>query len=162
VAVLGAGPIGILAALAARERRLEAVIWSREEPASQRAALVRSAGFEYASGSPVSADVIIEATGSPAAASAGIEMLHPLGVMVVLGAPESARTVPFVNLILGNQAIAGSVNAGPEHWDQAIRDLARFDRSILDSLIHRRPFDHLLDSLAHPSPTAPKQVHTLL
>ena len=83
--MLGAGTIGILAALVLREYGLSVVVHSAEPPVSDRAALVRAGGFEYTNASAARGDVIIEATGSPAAAMAGISLLEPLGVLIVLG-----------------------------------------------------------------------------
>jgi glucose 1-dehydrogenase len=159
--VVGAGTIGILAALVLRERGLEAAIFSAEEPASPRAQLIESAGIRYASQPKLRGDIVIEAAGSPAAASAGLSMLDPLGVLIILGAFESHGPLPLRDLIVGNRIIAGSVNSAPEDWVSGIRDLGRLDGAILRRMIHRAGFDRFRESILGPLPEHPKVVHLL-
>ena len=74
---------------------------------------------------------MIEATGSTEAALFALRQMPPLGVMVVLGAPNGAGAVPFLRMIVNNQTVVGSVNADPESFRAAVEDLARFDRRAL-------------------------------
>ena len=90
-----------------------------------------------------SADLVFEATGSTEAALAALAEMPPLGVMVVLGAPDGTGSVPFLRMIVNNQTVIGSVNSSPEAFRSAVEDLARFDRRALASLIARSRFSDL-------------------
>lgn len=159
-AVFGAGTIGILSALLLRQRGIQPVICSLEPGDSPRAALVRQAEIEW--GPPGRPDIVIEAAGSSAAVQQGFAALAPNGVLIILGAPDPAP-LPMIDFIAGNRVVAGSVNAGREHWIAAVQDLARLDRRTLDCLIHRVPFAAARDSVLDPAPpgAAPKLVHML-
>ena len=159
--VIGAGTIGILAALVLRERGLETAIFSAEDPSSTRAHFIETAGIPYRNVPDIRADIAIEAAGAPAAAAAGLTMLDPLGVLIVLGAFESPGPVPFRDLIVGNRVIAGSVNSAPEDWVCGIRDLGRIDGRVLRRIMERRSFDTFRDSILGPLPEHPKVIHLL-
>lgn len=160
-AVIGAGTIGILAALVLRERGLEVAIFSAEEAGSARARLVESAGIRYSNRPDLRADVVIEAAGSAAAVTAGLAMLNPLGVFVVLGAPESEGPVPLIDLIVGNRVVVGSVNAAPEDWIAAVGDLRKLDGGVLRRMIHRVGFDSFRESILSTLGEHPKVVHMI-
>ncbi len=98
---------------------------SRESENSPRAALIARAGIPYTTAMPEKADIVIEATGSPSAALRGLNLLAPLGVMVVLGTSVAEGRVSFTDLVVHNQVIAGSVNASPESFAWAVQDLGR-------------------------------------
>jgi hypothetical protein len=87
--------------------------------------------------------------------------MPPLGVMVVLGAPDGAGPVPFLRMIVNNQTIVGSVNADSEAFRTAVEDLAKFDRRALAALITRARFSDLEKSLTGPPMVAPKVAHVL-
>lgn len=158
---LGAGPIGLLAALVMRIRGLEAAVYSLEPEDHPRARLARDAGLRYATRiEPSSADVVVEATGAAEAAFKGIQALDALGVMCILGSPNAAGEMPFIDMLVKNQAVFGSVNAGPEHYRQAIADLRRIDRRTLQKMIRRARFDDFAATLAEPAAAA-KMVHEI-
>jgi hypothetical protein len=90
-----------------------------------------------------------------------LQQMPPLGVMVVLGAPDGAGPVPFLRMIINNQTVVGSVNADSEAFRLAVEDLARFDRRALAALITRARFSDLERSLTGPPMVAPKVVHVL-
>jgi threonine dehydrogenase-like Zn-dependent dehydrogenase len=132
------------------------------EPADHpRAAILRLQDIPYEPELRGSADIIIEAAGSTEAALSALESMPPLGVMVVLGAPDGAGPVPFLRMIVNNQTIVGSVNADGESFRTAVEDLARFDRRCLASLIARMRYSDLEKSLTGPPMVAPKVVHVL-
>jgi threonine dehydrogenase-like Zn-dependent dehydrogenase len=142
VVVLGAGPVGLLAALACLVRGLDTWVYSRESATSSRAAWVESVGAHYIeSGTlPVAelatrvgnVDGIIEATGSAPLTFAALPAIGKNGIMVLTGVPGRQANVTIDaervmrNLVLENQLIYGTVNAGPPSFDHAIRDLGRF------------------------------------
>ena len=159
--VLGAGPIGILAAMAFAARGLSVTVHSLEPAGHLRARLVESAWIRYLSQLEGAYDLVLEAAGSPQAALAGLRALHPAGVCCVLGAPNSAGDLPLRDLILKNQVIFGSVNASPRAFELALRDLASFDRAILRRLIRRVRFSDYRESIFNPPGDVPKLVHVV-
>ncbi len=160
--VLGAGPIGILAALVLQRRGLAVAVHSLEPPDHPRAVLLGQAGIEYRHqlGSR-QADIVIEATGAADSAVAGIELLAPLGVAVILGAPDAPGLFPFRRLIVGNRCVVGSVNAGPEAFSAAVEDLAQFDAALIGRLIRRTLLESFRDNILGPPAPAPKLVHVV-
>jgi threonine dehydrogenase-like Zn-dependent dehydrogenase len=159
--VVGAGAIGILAALVLQSRGLEVTVSSIEPENGPRAALIRDAGIHYTNSTSGRADVVIEATGSPTAALHAVQMLAPLGVLVVLGASVAEGRISFLDLIVHNQVIAGSVNASPEAFALAVQDLGRFRPATLRAMIHRVPFGDFESSILGPPDSHPKVVHAL-
>jgi threonine dehydrogenase-like Zn-dependent dehydrogenase len=159
--ILGLGPIGILAAMALKVRGYDVRVQSLEPPDHPRAAILRMQDIAYEPALKGSADLVIEATGSAEAAFFALEHLPPLGVMVVLGAPNGAGPVPFLRMIVNNQTVVACVNADPDAFRAAVEDLARFDRRALAALISRARFSDLPRSLTGPPTAAPKVVHVL-
>ncbi len=157
---LGAGPIGILAAMVLVLRGLDAAVYSLEPPGHPRAGLVREAGLRYLTTlEGERADVLIEATGSSEAAFAGFRALAPLGVYGILGSPNARGEMPFIDLLVNNQVLFGSVNASPEAFEAAITDLAALDRSVLRRMLHRLPFNRIPGTVSHPPGV--KAVHVI-
>jgi len=160
--VLGAGPIGMLAALALDRRGLQTSMYSLEPPEHPRASLMRAAGVRYLTTlDQIKADIVVEATGSADAVSSGLRCLAPLGACAVLGAATAAGQLPLLDLLVNNQTVFGSVNASPQSFARALEDLARFDRAILRRMIHRATLSEIPQTLSGPLPEAPKIVHVL-
>jgi threonine dehydrogenase-like Zn-dependent dehydrogenase len=159
--VIGAGTIGILAGLVVQARGLKVTLESLEPAKGQRAKLVESAGLNYTNRFEGTADIIIEAAGSADAAMAGIARLRQMGVLIILGAKHGSVEFPFLQMIVGNQVVLGSVNASPESARSAVEHLRRFDRAILDAMIERVPFDTFRTSILNPAAQRPKIVHML-
>ncbi len=157
-AVIGAGPIGLLAALLLRQRGVAVTVHSRETGDHPRARLIRNWGIPY--NEPGRVDLAIEAAGSSAAVAKAVSLLGPLGVAVTLGGRNEAAALPLLDMIVGNQKLAGVVNASPADFRHAAERLARLDRAVLAALIARRPFQALPDSLSHPG-EAVKTIHVL-
>jgi threonine dehydrogenase-like Zn-dependent dehydrogenase len=159
--VLGLGPIGMLTAMALKVRGYGVRVHSLEPADHPRVAILRLQDIPYEPMLTGSADIVIEATGSTDAALSALQKMPPLGVMVLLGAPDGAGPVPFLRMIVNNQTIVGSVNADAESFRAAVEDLARFDRRALAALITRTRFSDLERSLTGPPMVAPKVVHVL-
>jgi glucose 1-dehydrogenase len=142
--VLGAGPVGLLGAMAFVAAGFETFVYSREDEASDRAALVRSFGAFYVSGTktPVDdlvarvgdIDVVYEATG---ASGLSFDVLKSIGnnaVFVFTGVPGRKSPMPvdtdliMRNMVLKNQVVFGTVNAGRDAFENAVNDLATFMR----------------------------------
>ncbi|HBY62141.1 MAG TPA: glucose dehydrogenase [Solibacterales bacterium] len=159
--VMGAGPIGMLAALALSARGFETAVTSLEPSDEPRVRLLARAGVRYTQGveHAPKADVVFEATGSPHAALAGFERLAPLGVYAIIGASQPFGRIPFLEMVINNQTVFGTVNASPAAFDSAVEDLARFDSGITDALIERRTFSALTESILGAPGGAVKLVH---
>ena len=160
--VLGAGTIGILAALALQLRAIDVTVVSIEPGTSPRAALIRQAGIRYTNSmTAAKADIVIEATGAPSAALQALGMLAPLGTMIALGACVAEGRISFFDLVVHNQTVTGSVNASPESFTQAVQDLPRFPAATLRAMIRRVPFRDFGNSILGPPDSHPKLVHAL-
>ena len=162
--VLGAGPVGLLAALTLQIRGAKVALHSLEPRDHSRARLADSAGIEYlesVSEWEGKADVVIEATGSASAAFQAIACLGPLGVCAIVGAPLGQGNVNFSRMIVHNQVVFGSVNASPQAFETAVADLARMDARVLNGLIRRVGFSDFESSVLGIPPEAPKLVHVI-
>ena len=169
--VLGAGPIGLLGAMAMVTMGFETYVYSREAADSERAALARSFDAQYISSSDVPVeelagqlgeiDVVYEATGASGLAFAALERLGVNGVFILTGvpgekAPESVEAARIMRrLVLQNQVIFGTVNAGRGAHEGAVRDLGQFARrwpDAMNQLITRRiTLDEVPAALAEAS-----------
>lgn len=140
-AVMGTGTIGLLAALAFRNRGLEVIALGLEEPPFLNSELVEALGARYVGtgGTSLSEvaeehgrfDVVFEATGfSPLVFEAMCDLLAPNGVMVLSSVTGGSRRAEIpsdaINLdfVLGNKVMVGTVNANREHFEAAVQDLA--------------------------------------
>jgi threonine dehydrogenase-like Zn-dependent dehydrogenase len=142
--VLGAGPIGLLAASVLRARGLRVAVVGREDPSDMRVGLVKRLGAEYVcvankalpdvpkeTGHP---DIVIEATGVSRVVFDAMEILGPNGVLCLLsvtgGDTMNSEPIDLINqkLVLGNQVVFGSVNANPRHFAQGVKDFVTIDK----------------------------------
>jgi glucose 1-dehydrogenase len=139
--VLGAGPIGILAAMMLVSRGATTVLFSRELSSSPRAELVRSFGAEYVSAQETSLteafpaapfNVIIEAVGNARVAFESLRVLAPNGIAVLSGIPAGQHQIdidldPIMrDIVLKNQMVFGTVNASRIAFEEAVRELEQF------------------------------------
>jgi threonine dehydrogenase-like Zn-dependent dehydrogenase len=161
--ILGAGTIGILAALVLRERGFHVAVASLEDIEHPRVRVLELAAIPYLGvDETFPSDVVIEATGSAEALTIGARSLERNGVMIALGAPNATVAFPFRDVIVKNQALIGSVNATARSFEQALVDLAKFDRRVLRSMIHRAGFGDFEQTLQGPLGPSPKVVHMLV
>jgi threonine dehydrogenase-like Zn-dependent dehydrogenase len=140
--VLGAGPVGLLGALALVAADFETIVYAREPAPSAKSAWVESIGARYVSSQEVAAgdlaaklgaiDVVYEAAGASQVAFETMQALGANSVFIFTGVP--GRKAPAAidtdllmrNLVLRNQIVYGTVNAGRDAFEAAVRDLARF------------------------------------
>ncbi|MGH9230491.1 MAG: glucose 1-dehydrogenase [Acidimicrobiales bacterium] len=145
--ITGAGPIGLLAALLARQRGLETyVVDLVTEGAKPR--LVADLGAHYHTGPvgelPEEPDIVIECTGVGLVANAAAHRAAPGAVIALTGISHSERFVETQpdrmnkELVLGNKVAFGTVNAARRHYDQAAEALALAEPDWLGRLITRR------------------------
>ena len=162
VLVLGAGPIGMLAAWCARRNGFEVTVVSREAEDSARAQLLTRHGVRYARTlDGVSADIVLEACGSAALAMASMGVLRRLGVLILLGARPAEVRLPSLDMIIGNHIMAGSVNASRDHFERAVARLRSYDERWLAPMLTRVPLTRAAETLFHPPADAIKVVHCI-
>ena len=87
-------------------------------------------------------------------------LLAPNGVCGILGARNGDGHMPFLEMIVGNQTVFGSVNAYPGAFGAAVDDLARFDAKVLDAMLTRLSWRDY-GAVLRPPVGAIKVVHTL-
>ncbi len=147
VLVTGAGPIGLLAALVAKQHGLEVHVLDRVT-SGPKPDLVRALGATYHAGAAgdigFEPDVIIECTGVGAVIQDSLRSVASGGVVCLTGVGSGGRTgtMPIADMaakaVLRNNVLVGSVNANKRHWYRAGEALARADRSWLARLVSRR------------------------
>src|SRR5215471_6948208 len=155
--VLGAGPVGLLAAMGLIANGYETVVYSREPEAGDKGRLAHSFGASYVSAASQPIEtlaektgefyVVIEAVGFAPVMMAATRALRPNGVVALTGIPaEGAATEINVgrslrDIVLKNQVVFGTVNAGRKDYFAAIQLLEQFMILFPDSvrkLITRR------------------------
>jgi threonine dehydrogenase-like Zn-dependent dehydrogenase len=140
--VMGAGPVGLLGAMALRVRGCQVTVYSREPDTDPRARITRAIGAEYVSSLRLSPsrmaagmcniDLVYEATGSSGPVLDMINILGRNGVLILTGLPggkvhESVDIGTLItNMTLKNQCLLATVNAGNDAFDRAIADLGTF------------------------------------
>jgi threonine dehydrogenase-like Zn-dependent dehydrogenase len=149
VLVMGAGPIGLLAALLGRQKGLEIHVLDQMKE-GPKPDLVRELGGIYHSDiSELKAlagkiDVVLECTGVPQLFFEGTSLLASDGILCLTGVSSGAREIKIDmgtldrSIVLGNQVIFGSVNAAKRHYTQAMHALVEADPKWLERLISRR------------------------
>lgn len=140
-AIIGAGTIGLLAALAMRLRGLEVTCYSRRLPPYMNSELMREIGVHYVSSqqstlAEASAmhgpfDIILEATGFSPMVFLAAEVLAKNGVLI-LSSVTGGDTQVEVNadkinqgFVLGNKVMVGSVNASRADFVSGVNDLVK-------------------------------------
>lgn len=146
ILITGAGPIGLLGALFAKQHGLDVHVLDRVE-SGYKPDLVRSLGATYHSGSVLNIgfepDTILECTGVGQVISECIRQLGANGILCLAGIGHggSNRSLSPADVaasaVLRNNVIFGSVNANKRHWYKASQAMARADRAWLSKLITR-------------------------
>ncbi|MFF0344555.1 glucose 1-dehydrogenase [Kribbella sp. NPDC004875] len=145
VLVTGAGPIGLLAALIARQRGYDVHVLDRVQD-GPKPELVRALGGTYITDLgqlDAVPDVVIEATGVGQLVFDCASLLPPAGVMCLAGIHPGPATVDVQldalvrQLVVRNAALVGTVNAAKRHYVQAVEVLLAADRAWLEGLITR-------------------------
>lgn len=157
--VTGAGPIGLLAALMARQRGMEVHVFDRVT-SGPKPVLVRNLDATFHGGDlsavrDLEPDVVIECTGAPEVIAEVVTQTAPSGMVCLAGVSSGHHEMPFDlgqlnrSMVLGNEVIFGSVNANRSHYEAAAASLAHADRGWLSRLITRRvPIEEWRDALA--------------
>lgn len=165
--VLGAGPVGLLGAMAFQAQGIETHVFSREDEDGPRADLVRACGADYVSAgrTPLDRlsarigkmDVVFEAVGVPEVAFGVLPALAANGVLILTGVPAERGPVSadlsrwMRDMVLKNQVVFGTVNASRSNYEDAIHRLEQFmvlfPEAVL-SLLNRVAVDQAPDVLA--------------
>ena len=142
--VLGAGPVGILGAMALIVNGFKTFVYSRSEKPNPKAALCDSIGAPYISSNTYSVrqmaeqvgriDLIYEAVGSAKIAFDVLEVLGLNGIFIFTGIPGPKPPIQLNGdllmrqMVLKNQIAVGTVNADKPAFESAISDLAVFKK----------------------------------
>jgi threonine dehydrogenase-like Zn-dependent dehydrogenase len=145
--ITGAGPVGLLAALLARQRGLETHVVDLVNKGA-KPSLVADLGAQYHNEPVVylqiEPDVVIECTGVGKVGRDAALLAAPGAVIALAGFSNSERLVKvrmdamIKALVLGNKVTFGTVSAARRHYDQAAEALAKANPDWLTRLITRR------------------------
>jgi len=142
--VLGIGPVGLLGAMVLASAGFTTYVYSRELPPSPRIDLVAAIGATYVSSQAATfadlaerignIDLVYEAVGHSHFAVEALQVLGTNGIFVLTGVPgmqafikaDPARLIR--DMVLKNQVVLGTVNAGPGAFASALRNLDAFRR----------------------------------
>ncbi|WP_328992765.1 glucose 1-dehydrogenase [Kribbella sp. NBC_01245] len=146
IAITGAGPVGLLAALLGVQRGLRVHVFDRVTT-GPKPDLVRSLGATYhhdsLPDSGIRADVLFECTGVPEVVVDVLRNSAPDAIVCLTGVSGVGTQLPLDvgalnrEAVLGNRVVFGSVNANRRHYQQATRALTTADHAWLGRLITR-------------------------
>jgi glucose 1-dehydrogenase len=148
--VIGAGPVGLLGAMALAHAGFTTTVYSRGSVPNLKADVVAAIGATYVDADAVSVDelaervgnidLIYEAAGASRVAFEAMRVLGTNGIFAFTGVPgrrgpvEVDTDLIMRNLVLKNQVVLGTVNASRETFEAAIADLAAFHRRWPDAV----------------------------
>ncbi len=165
--VLGAGPVGILGAMALKVEGFEVSVYSRSPNHEEKNRILNAIGVQYIAAETHSTedmarmvgpiDVVYEATGASGVAFDVLKHLGPNAVFVFTGVPGRKGPIPvdtdeiMRNMVLNNQLVLGSVNAPPQAFQSAIQHLGifaqRWPGALRSVITGRFPIERALDAL---------------
>lgn len=143
--ILGAGTIGLFAALVLRNLGLDVTVVGREDPnvPSLKFEILKTVGARYLSSvtHPIlelpkmlgSLDLIIEATGSSQVVFDAMQVLGINGVLCLMGITGGNRTISIpsdrinLGMVLGNKVVFGSVNANRRYFELGVKHFGEFE-----------------------------------
>jgi len=178
--VLGAGPVGLLGAMALAVRGFQTFVYSKTPAPNPRADLCSSIGAKYISSDQHSVDemartvggidVVYEAVGASSLAFDVMRVLGTNAVFIFTGVPGRKGPISIDtdrlmrDFVLKNQVVFGTVNAGKQAFMDAITDLSEYRcrwPGVLERLITARyPIDRAVELLT-ASPAGIKNVVSL-
>ena len=140
-AVMGAGTIGLLAALVLRLRGLDVTVFGRTPRPYLNSDLLEALGARYESTAALSIldgakkygpfDLIFEATGASPVVFESMQALGKNGVLVLSSVTGGDKRIEVpadrINLefVLGNKVMVGTVNANREYFEMGVKDMAQ-------------------------------------
>jgi threonine dehydrogenase-like Zn-dependent dehydrogenase len=174
--ILGGGPVGLLGAMALRNHGYEITVYSKDREPNPSAEIVKAIGGKYISSQDrtvdqMAADVgaidlVYEATGASKLAFDVLRALGPNGLYILTGVPGHHGPTEFDtdtimrNLVLKNQCLLGTVNAGKDAFEHAITDLESFHSKWPDAVRALITGRYKIDDFAEPilRPTGIKNI----
>ncbi|WP_189695194.1 NAD(P)-dependent alcohol dehydrogenase [Sinomonas cellulolyticus] len=164
VLIAGAGPIGILAAQAARAFGATEIIVSdlddrrREQALKYGATSTLNPRTDDVAGLGLEVDAFLECSGATPAVLSGLAALAPAGRMVLIGMGADAVSLP-IPAIQNRELVVTGVFRYANTWPTAI-DLVRTGRVDLDSMVTgRHGLDEVADALIESTqPTSLKTI----
>ena len=165
--VLGAGPVGLLGAMALSNAGFETTVYSRASGPHDKARLAESFGARYVPAETNTLeqlaervgniDLVYEATGAAQLSFETMKVLGTNGVFIFTGVPgrrgpiELDADLIMRNLVLKNQVVFGTVNANRDAFEAAIRDLGtfmeRWPKAVRGLITGRYPMERATDVL---------------
>ena len=128
IAVIGAGPIGLLTGVVAREEGAEVTIVSRNPGRAQsaerlglRTVAPDDSAAAFAARPPA---IVMECAGTASAAALALELVAPLGRLVVVGIAPEALPIEPLPLVFKEVDIRGAIIYRRADFDAAIELLA--------------------------------------
>lgn len=169
VLVAGLGPIGLLGAFILRLRGAEVLGLDIVDENSIRPSVLKSIGGKYVDGRQVKTEaldetfgeihLIFEGTGVAKLEFELIDALGINGVYVLTGIPAGERPLTIIGapllqqLVLKNQLVLGSVNAGIDDFHRGIEELQQAHRQYPDAIqkviTNKTPVKDFRDALLH-------------
>jgi threonine dehydrogenase-like Zn-dependent dehydrogenase len=148
--VLGAGPIGLLGAMKLANGNWNTWVYSRGKADSPNVRILSAIGARFVSSTEHSpADLakmvgnislVYEATGVAKVSLEVLSVLGVNGVFIFTGVPGVNAPIEFDaeqimrNLVLNNQVLCGTVNAGRASFEEGVQDLVSFMRRFPDAV----------------------------
>jgi threonine dehydrogenase-like Zn-dependent dehydrogenase len=164
--VLGAGAVGLLGTVALCDASITTFVYDRAPAPNVKSQLVEAIGATYlwegSSAEPFAdrvghVDIVYEAAGHSALAFQAMKALGPNSIFIftgvpALGAPREVDTDTLMrNIVLKNQVILGTVNAGKADFLNAIRALDRITQrwpaAVRALITERHPLEDFRDVL---------------
>jgi len=165
--VLGAGPVGLLGAMALRRAGFTVTVYSRSREPDASADIAKAIGAKYISSQDRSIeqmasevgniDVVYEATGVSRFAFDVLAVLGTNGLFILTGVPGKHGPVDIDtdaimrNLVLKNQSVLGTVNAGKDAFQNAVSDLtwfhATWPEAVRNLITGRFPLEKFADPI---------------
>lgn len=167
--VIGAGPLGFLAAVLLRLQDVETYVVEIVDPDTTRVRMIERVGARYLDGRAFSSeelvrgigrvDMVFEASGASRLAIEFIPHLPRNAAYVMTGVPRVGETTVPVNadlmlrqMVRHNLAVIGSVNSNATHFARALENVdairKRFGTILEDGITHRFSFDQAKQAFA--------------
>ncbi len=140
--VLGGGPVGLLGAMSLVAEGFDTCVYSRAADGDSRVALAESIGIKFVHAEATSVeqlaagigniDLVYEAVGASSLAFEVMQVLGTNGIFVFTGVPGRRGPIQvdtdrlMRSLVLKNQVVLGTVNAGRDAFEAAIASLGIF------------------------------------
>lgn len=176
--VLGAGPVGLLGAMALRQMNMDVHVVAREPEPNAKAKLLQDIGAEYHATADYSAaqitehignvDLVFEATGAAKVSFDFMQVLGTNGIFIFTGVPAPMKDITIDagtlmrNIVLKNQVVLGTVNAPKAAFENGIKDLAQFaakwPQALQQLITGQLPIDRFHETIQRTNPDEIKTV----